>query len=267
MPSRRRCCCGGTTICLTACSSPGDPALRRHDPALDHGRRLDPGHIVHDELQRMLLVQPDGQLYRQGGLWRDDLPGGNTYPRGHDNPHLAVSLGSSIICCGGYAIPASLTLTDAVASTTFLYQAGFGSYPSWIGCTSPVVSSATATTPGGVCVVAPAAVQAIAVCYLMQCISTTSPKFTLTRSWGWVYIQGTLTPIWYSQGSGPCTAAGMPTFCSPPPPGSCGSPHVDTSIDSENPTYFVTLRHLVQPDPSAGNYTSDPVGGTVGVSA
>jgi hypothetical protein len=86
---------------------------------------------------------------------------------------------------------------------------------------------------------------------------------SVQRSWSWVYQQGTLTPIWYQDPSG--ITPGQP--CTTAPPASCGSPHTDTASFSANPSNNSPFTLSGTPAAAAGNYTSDPVGGTVAISA
>ena len=100
-------------------------------------------------------------------------------------------------------------------------------------------------------------------CYQMICYAGTQPTFSIQRSWSWVYQQGTLTPIWYQDPSG--ITPGQP--CTTAPPASCGSPHTDTASFSANPSSTSPFALSGTPAAAAGNYTSDPVGGTVAISA
>lgn len=264
-------CCGGTTICVTVCSAPAIPLAGATIQIWTTGGGSTLVAACTTNSGGCCSFSQTGSYIVKvvyGGVTHSE--GTKTLSGGTITIALGGTLNPQIICCGGYAIPASLTLTDAVATTAFTYQAGVsGTFPTWIGCTSPSVLSVAVTTPGGVCVAAAPATQPIAVCYQMQCMSGSSPVFTLQRAWGWVFEQGTLTPIYYSANniSDPCTFSGMPSFCAPAPPASCGSPHVDTSTGTANPTTSTPFTISFSPTPALGNFTSDPVGGTVAVSA
>lgn len=181
---------------------------------------------------------------------------------------IAVS-GSSIICCAGYVIPASLTLTDVVGSIVFNYSSGAsGTYPTWLGCVSVDRLSVTVTAP---CTPGTPTVQPMAVCYQMLCVGG-SPPFRLQRSWGYIPGAGSGgSDIWYSQANlgAPCSTALASTGCSPDPPVPCGSPLDDTALDYATPSssspFAISFTMADQPS----NTTADPIGSgdTVAVSA
>lgn len=176
---------------------------------------------------------------------------------------INIALGGSdtYVCCGGYAIPASLTLTDAAGSLSFVYYPS-SFYPTWYGGHAVTRSSCSVTTPNNICVAADPSYGPVRVCYQMICYAGSDPTFDLQRSWSWVYEPGTLTPIWYQDPSG--FVAGQP--CTTGPPAMCGSPHTDVSTDDENPTSTNPFAISFNPTPAVSNYTSDPVGGTVAIS-
>jgi hypothetical protein len=175
-----------------------------------------------------------------------------------------ISLGnnSGLVCCGGYAIPRNLTLTDAAGSLSFLYYPNYF-YPIWFGGHPVQRLSCPVTTPNNVCVVGPASVGPVKVCYQMVCFAGQNPTFSIQRSWSWVYQQGTLTPIWYQDGSGitpdqPCVTG---------PPAICGSPLTDTASFGANPSSTSPFTLSGTPVAASANSTSDPVGGTIAISA
>ena len=180
-------------------------------------------------------------------------PGGTT----------TIILGSNtpVVCCGGYAIPETLTLTDAAGSLSFVYYPNYY-YPVWYGGHAVQRLSCTVTTPNNICVAAPASQGSVRVCYQMICYAGQSPTFQIQRSWSWVYQQGALTPIWYQDPSG--FVAGQP--CTAGPPAICGSPHTDIATFAANPLSTSPFALSGTPAPGAGNYTSDPVGGSVAIS-
>ena len=165
-----------------------------------------------------------------------------------------------VVCCGGYAIPDSLTLTDAAGSLGFVYLSG-SSPPSWYGGHAVTQTSCPVTTPGGICVVGAPSSGPVRCCYQMTCHAGSNPTFGLQRAWSWVYESGTLTPIWYQDPGG--FPAGI---CTTAPPASCGSPLTDTASDAENPTSTLPFMISFSPSPAGGNATGDPVGGSVSIS-
>jgi hypothetical protein len=175
---------------------------------------------------------------------------------------IALSSGSNVVCCGGYAIPTTLTLTDAAGSLSFVYYPNYYS-PIWYGGHSVSRLSCSVTTPNNVCVAAAPSQGPVKACYQMICNAGSQPTFSIQRAWSWVYQQGTLTPIWYQDPSG--ITPGQP--CTTAPPASCGSPHTDTASFSANPSSTSPFALSGTPAAAAGNYTSDPVGGTVAISA
>src|SRR5262249_26722667 len=144
------------------------------------------------------------------------LPAGGT---------TTISLGSNsgLVCCGGYAIPQVLRLTDAAGSLTFVYDPNYF-YPLWTGRHHVQRQSCSVTTPNNICIVARPSQGPVRVCYQMICHAGQNPTFAVQRSWSWVYQQGTLTPIWYQDDSG--FAPGQ--FCITAPPAICGNPLTDT---------------------------------------
>jgi hypothetical protein len=175
---------------------------------------------------------------------------------------IAISAGAAIVCCGGYAIPTILTATDAAGSFSMVYYPSYY-YPIWYGGHAVNLTSCSVTTPFNVCVAAAPSTGPVKACYQMICYSGSTPVFSVQRSWSWVYIQGTLTPIWFQDSS--AITAGQP--CTTAPPASCGSPHTDTASFSANPTTTSPFALSGTPAAAAGNYTSDPVGGSVAISA
>jgi hypothetical protein len=195
------------------------------------------------------------------------VSGGVTYPQGtHSLAGGTITIvvppsDVPVVCCGGYMIPYNLTLTDAVGSLSFVYYPGYF-FPIWYGGHSVDLLSCSVTTPDNVCVAAQPSVGPVKVCYQMICDAGSSPVYSVQRSWSWVYQQGTLTPIWYQDPSG--IAPGQP--CTTAPPGSCGSPHTDTAGFAANPSPADPFTISGTPVDVVGNYTPDPVGGSVVIS-
>lgn len=181
----------------------------------------------------------------------------------HSSGTTTIQLPSTgIVCCGSYAIPQNLTLTDAVGSMAFVYSSSY-TYPVWTGGHSVTRLSCSVTTPNNNCVAAAPSQGPVKVCYQMICYAGQTPTFYVQRSWSWVYQQGTQSPIWYQDAS--AIVAGQ--ACITAPPASCGSPHTDTSNFSANPSSASPFTLSGSPAPTAGNFTSDPVGGSIAISA
>jgi Carboxypeptidase regulatory-like domain len=179
---------------------------------------------------------------------------------------IAATSGANVVyvCCGGYVIPASLTLTDGVGSIPFVWES-LSSPSTWYGCQTVTVLSCTTTEVGGICTANPAASQTIQVCYQMTCNAGSSPVFSLERYWGWIYAPGGLTPIYFSNGTG-CSGYTPGGNCAPPPPGLCGG-GADASTDSQNPTTTSPFAISFSPTGTIPpNHTSDPIGGSVSIS-
>lgn len=169
--------------------------------------------------------------------------------------------GANVVCCGGYAIPYNLTLTDGAGSLSFIYYPN-SFFPTWYGGHAVQQASCFVTTPNNICVAAPASQGPVRVCYQMICYAGQTPTFAIQRSWSWVYGPGTLDPVWYQDPSG--FVAGQP--CTTGPPAMCGSPHTDVSTDAKNPTTTTPFAISFNPMPAISNYTGDPVGGSVAIS-
>ncbi len=166
---------------------------------------------------------------------------------------IALSAGANVVCCGGYAIPTTLTLTDAAGSLSFVYYPNYF-YPIWYGGHS--VSRLPARSRRRTTSAWPRrrARGPVKVCYQMICYAGTQPTFSIQRSWSWVYQQGTLTPIWYQDPSGFTT--GQP--CTTAPPASCGSPHTDTASFGANPLNDQSLRVVRHAGPRRGQLHERP---------
>lgn len=175
---------------------------------------------------------------------------------------VAVSGTSGLVCCGGYAIPQQLTLTDAVGSLQLNYYPNYY-YPIWYGGHSVDQLSCSVTTPNNVCVAAAPSRGPVRVCYGMTCIAGTQPAFSVQRSWSWVYQQGSLNPIWYQDSTG--FLPGQP--CATSPPAACGNPHTDTASFSAGPSSTSPFTLSGTPVSAAGNATADPVDGSIVISA
>lgn len=179
------------------------------------------------------------------------------------NGTITVALSASgLVCCGGYAIPYNLTLTDAGGSLSFVYYPSYY-YPIWYGGHAVTRESCTISTPNDICVSNPPSSGPVRICYQMICYAGDSPRFAIQRAWSWVYEPGTLTPIWYQDPTG--FVAGLP--CATAPPASCGSPLTDTSSFSANPSSTSPFVLSGTPAAAPSNATADPVGGSIVISA
>jgi hypothetical protein len=176
---------------------------------------------------------------------------------------LIVPLSSAgVVCCGGYAIPYKLTLTDAGGSLAFAFYPNYF-YPIWYGGHAVTRESCSVQTPGGICVSNPPSQGPVRVCYQMICYAGQNPTFAIQRAWSWVYQQGTLTPIWYQDPSG--FTPGLP--CATAPPAICGSPLTDTATFGANPSSMSPFVLSGTPVAASSNATADPIGGSITISA
>jgi hypothetical protein len=175
---------------------------------------------------------------------------------------IALGSNSGLVCCGGYAIPQVLTLTDGAGSMKFVYDPNYY-YPLWTGGHSVQLMSCSVMTPNNICIVAPPSQGPVRICYQMICHAGQNPTFAIQRSWSWVYQQGTLAPIWYQDNSG--FAPGQ--FCITAPPAICGNPLTDTASFGANPSSTIPFVLSGTPTPAGSNATSDPVGGSIAISA
>ncbi len=263
MGSRRRCCCGGTTICVTVCY-PYIPVYG----ALVQVYTSSGGSLVASCTTGSggcCTVPVTGSYYLTITISGTVVYSATRTLAGT----ITINVNSAtaqIVCCGNYAIPYNLTLTDALGSLSFIYYPSYF-YPIWYGGRAVNLLSSTVTTPNNVCVVASPTTGPVRVCYQMTCVSGSSPVFAMQRSWSWVTEVGG-TNIWYQDPSG--ITPGQP--CSPAPPAPCGNPHTDTASGSANPTTTSPFAiSFTMADSVPGNYTGDPVvsggGDTVSVSA
>jgi hypothetical protein len=184
----------------------------------------------------------------------------NTLTLSSGTTNLGVSQG--VVCCGAYVIPYNLTLTDAAGPISLVYDSTDGLYvPTWFGGHAVTRPSSTVTTPNNICTAQPPTYGPVRVCYQMTCNAGQSPTFNVTRSWSWVYQQGT-DPIWFQDPTG--FSPGQ--YCITAPPAMCGNPLTDTASCGADPSAGGGFALSCTPAPAAGNSTSDPIGGTVAVS-
>jgi hypothetical protein len=259
MGSRRRCCCGsGQSLCVHACGSlPLAGAsvtiqATSTGPVLFSGTTGSGGCVALTGVGAgsfYLTITYGSTLYRA----TTTLSSGTT----------TLSVGSSgLVCCGGYAIPQDLTLTDAAGSIGFAWAAS-SSPPTWYGGHAVQQPSSTITTPDGICTPAPPSLGPVRVCYQMTCNSGQDPTFTVIRSWSWVYQQSPNPPIWFQDPTG--FSPGQ--YCVTAPPPSCGNPLTDTASYGATPASGSAFALSGTPAPAPGNATSDPIGGTVAISS
>jgi len=177
----------------------------------------------------------------------------------------SLSVGSTgLVCCGGYAIPQVLTLTDAIGTISLVYDSTDGLFvPTWFGGHAVARLSSTVTTPNNICTTQPPTEGPVRVCYQLTCNAGQSPTFNLTRSWSWVYRQGNAPPIWFQDPTG--FSSGQ--YCITAPPLLCGNPLTDTASFGANPAPGGPFALSGSPAPAAGNATSDPIWGSIAISA
>jgi hypothetical protein len=180
-------------------------------------------------------------------------PGGTT--------SISLAGNTGLVCCGGYAIPQVLTLTDAAGSITFLYDPNYY-YPLWTGGHAVPRLSCSVTTTNNICFSAPLSQGPVRVCYWMTCRAGQEPTFSVQRLWSWVFQQGTSTPIWYQDDYG--FTPGQ--LCITAPPSICGNPLTDIATFDANPSSASPFVLTGTPAPAAGNATSDPIGGSIVIS-
>lgn len=171
-----------------------------------------------------------------------------------------------VVCCGGLAVPTTLTLTDALGSMTFSYWPGGGSPAKWTAGRLVTVSSCPFLFPEpGICVPGTVSDGPTMVCYTMTC-PTSGSVFTMQRSWAWIYESDGVTPAYYQQPAG-TTAPDPGTGCGPQGPGGdcpTGSVPVSTGTDTPASSPFAASFAMA----TVGSPpVPDPVGGAVVVSA
>jgi hypothetical protein len=248
----------GVDICVTACGSlpvPGASVTLQAEaggPVLYSGSTGASGCLsLPASGSYYLTIAISGTVAYQ---YQHTLPASGT---------ATFSVGSSgLVCCGGYAIPQALTLTDAAGSISFVYDAG-SSPPTWFGGHAVQQLSSTITTPDGICTAAPPSPGPVRVCYQMTCNSGQDPTFTVFRSWSWVYQQSPNPPIWFQDPTGFIPGG----YCITAPPPSCGNPLTDTAAFGANPAPGGPFALSGTPAPAPSNATGDPVGGSVAISA
>jgi hypothetical protein len=173
-----------------------------------------------------------------------------------------LNVSQEIVCCGGYAIPWDLTLTDAEGSISLVYDSTDGlSVPTWFAGHAATRLSSTVSTPNNICTADPPTEGPVRICYQMTCNGGSSPAFNLTRSWS--FLPSSNGPVWYQDPTG--FSPGQ--YCTTAPPPLCGNPLTDTASDTENPTTGSPFAISFSPVDASGNSTSDPIGGTVAISA
>jgi hypothetical protein len=261
--SGKGCGCCTTTLCVTAC---GNVPLVGASVTIQSGGSTGPVVFSGTTGSGGCVPVPiSGPGYyttisASGSSWQ----GSPTYPAGGT---LTIEVGSSVaICCGGYAIPTGLTLTDAAGSLALDYCSGCsGTYPTWTGGHAVQQVSCTISTPNNICIANAPSMGPVRVCYQMTCVAGQSPTFSLQRSWSWVYQQSGQTPIWFQDPTG--FSPGQ--YCITEPPTICGNPLTDTVSGSADPSsdspFAISFDPTsYSPDPTA---TADPVGGSVAISA
>ncbi len=246
----------GTRICVTACGNLPVPGATI--TLLSGTRNIATSTTGPDGCSQFLVAGTYTVQVAIGGTVAYEglqtLPSGGT---------TTISAGSSgLICCGGYAIPQVLTLTDAEGTIQLVYDSTDGLYlPTWFGGHAVTRLSSTVTTPNNICTAQPASQGPVRVCYQMTCNAGQNPTFKITRSWSWVYQQSN-TPIWFQDPTGFTPGR----YCITAPPPQCGNPLTDTAAFGTNPLPGGPFALSGSPTPTASNATSDPIGGSIAIS-
>ncbi len=167
---------------------------------------------------------------------------------------------SSSICCSGYLIPKSLTLTDAIGQIALSYV-GNSSPPLWTGTTSTNVMSVAVVSNGSssfpTCAQSAPSVGPVGVCYSMTCQGG-SPAFSVRRFWNasgsnWLQYSALFPAPGCTQGGYfSCDNQGLNT---------------DGATLAANPTSDGPFALSGTPTVDAGSLTGDPVGGSIAISA
>lgn len=256
MGSRRRCCCTtGTTICVEACGT-----LHVYGALVQ---------VWTDSTKTTLVAQCTTgtggccTVSVSGPYYVTVIMSGTVEYAGTVTLTGTVTLllgSAGFICCGGYAIPYTLTLTDALGSLT-LSHVPASNPPAWTGGRSASVSSSTVTTPNNTsCLVAAPTVGPVSICYQMICVSTSSPLFSLARYWSWVDYGP--TPEYFQDQ----TSVVPGVACPQSGPSALCTFGYDTSTGKANPTTSSPFAISFALAPLPGNVMADPVGGGASVS-
>lgn len=246
-----------TTICITACS-PAIPVYGAVVTILSGSNTITSGTTGTGGCVTLPISGSHTVQVQVGGT---QVYSGLQSLRAGGTTTIGLSTNSGLVCCGGNAIPQNLTLTDAAGSLQFSYYPNYY-YPIWYGGHAVTRQSCSAATPNNLCDVGTESNGPVRVCYEMICYAGSNPTFSVQRSWSWVYQQGTVTPVWYQDPTG--FTPGQP--CSTAPPAICGSPHTDIASFSANPSSTNPFTLTGTPIAGSGNYTADPVGGSVVIS-
>lgn len=165
----------------------------------------------------------------------------------------------AVVCCGGYVIPVTMSLTDATGTVPLVYSSTVGGSSFWYACVQPI---RTCYNYSGVACALVSSSQAMTVCYLFACQPSSSPKFGLTRTWAWNYWPIAPTAVWMN-GSWATCSPGSPCIVAG---GSPCSNNTDSSASRATPSSSAPFAISFTPVPAGGNATSDPIGGTVAIS-
>lgn len=260
MGSRRRCCCAATTICVKQCYPYIPLSGATVSVYTAQGGTLLASCTTGSN--GCCTLKLSGSYYvTVVDTYGTQVFGGTETLTAGGTTSIVVD-DSNYVCCGGYAIPKTLTLTDAAGSVTIAYNS---SVPDWDGGHAVQLSSEPIIN-GSTCQVGSASVGPVRVCYQLTCNASASPVFTLQRAWS--YFPGTspTPPGYYQDPTGFTPGAG----CYTSPPGNCGGPYVDTATGSANPSSGSPFAISFTLTDSAGNVMPDPIatgGGTVAISA
>lgn len=247
----------GTRLCVTACGSlpvPGATITLFSGSLAVATGTTGPDGCCQFPISGTYTVQVAiGGTVAYDAAWTFPSGGTTTIPVGT----------SGLICCGGYAIPQVLTLTDAEGTISLVYDSTDDLHvPTWFGGHAVTRLSSTVTTQNNICTAQPASQGPVRICYQLICNAGQNPTFRVTRSWSWVYQRGK-TPIWFQNPTGFTPGR----YCITAPPALCGNPLTDTATFGANPSPGGPFVISDSPAPAAGNTTSDPVGGSIAISA
>lgn len=181
--------------------------------------------------------------------------------------NIGISASSAnLICCDGYAIPETLTVTDVLGSFTIDYCLTCSGF-FWTGWRSATALSCSVTTPSEICTWGTPSTGMIAICYSLLCRPSTTPHFTLTRNWYWSYYDGFGTPYIYQVSSIPGAGGACATNG---PEAQCGGGDDNAIGNNNTASSSAPFAISFTMADSVSNVTTDPVqagaGDTVSIS-
>lgn len=261
MGSRRRCCCRGTcnpTFCVTVCAS---PAIALYGALVQvYGGATLLGSCTTNSSGCCRITGLAAGTYTVKVTFNGTVIHSSTAPVVCGTNNIPIPTPSNMVCCGASYVPDTLTATSSAGTFTMgYYGAGPGGYPTWYGCIYGTSVACTVTNPTSCLTGAPTS-QPVKVCYELQCVWPTSPRFAMTRYWGWVYEYGTFTAFNYADGLS-CPTPG--TSCGAGPPVACGTPHIASATGSANPTTSTPFAITFAMTDNPANPVPDPDSGSI----